>query len=399
MRHFVGERLREARLARNMTASALAELIGVAASSISHYERRSVDPRPNILSQMAQALSMPESYFLREPLTPDPAPYLYRSYSSATKKAREGAEVRLRWFREIVDFVSSEAELPTIDVPDHSSTPNPAAISMEDAEAAAVAVRRHWKLGDGPVPNTLALLESKGCAVSKFSFGADTLDAFSQNAQQRPCIAINSDNVSCVRIRFDAAHELGHLVLHRLVPPNVAALPEHHKLMERQAHRFAAAFLFPASSFAEDVYSLSLDTLVALKRRWKVSIQMMLRRARDLSLVSQDRYERACVEISRKGFRKHEPLDDELPVERPVLMMKAFQLIIDSGVMTRAAVLYKLPYSASDIEVLASLPRGYLEKDDWGDIVSLRPRPQPAVEQRSLPGVGGGEVIPFRRKV
>ncbi len=272
LRSFVGERLRDARLARQLTASALAERVGVTSGAISHYERREVDPRPNVLAKIAEVLALPQTYFLREPLARDPAPYLYRSYAAPTKRARDSAEVRLQWLREILRLAHDVVDMPGADIPDLGFPGNPASLSMEDVEAAAGEIRERWRLGDGPIPNLLTLLESKGCCVSRFAFGADDLDAFSQYAQERPYVIINDEHGSAVRFRFDAAHELGHLVLHRAVAGNVAALPEMHKLMEMQAHRFASAFLFPASSFADEVYSLLLNALIDVKKRWKVSV-------------------------------------------------------------------------------------------------------------------------------
>ena len=43
--------------------------------------------------------------------------------------------------------------------------------------------------------------------------------------------------------RRDAAHELGHIVLHAKVPQDTLTKPEQFKKIEKQAHRFAAAFL------------------------------------------------------------------------------------------------------------------------------------------------------------
>ena len=400
LRSFVGERLRDARLARQMTATALAERVGVTSGSISHYEKRSVDPRPQVIARIATELSLPETYFFREVLGPDPAPYLYRSFAAPTKKARESAEVRLRWLREILHFAIGAVDVPAVDIADLGFPAHPASLRPEDVESAASDIRAKWKLGEGPIPNVLTLLESKGCCITRFAFGANSLDAFSQYAQERPYVALNSEKGTAVRFRFDAAHELGHLVLHRTVPANVAAQPEQHKLMERQAHRFAAAFLFPQGSFRDEVYSTSINTLITLKKRWKVSIQLMTRRARDLGLVSQDQYERSCREISRLGYRQSEPLDDELPVEKPTVLMKAIQLIVDHGEMTRFDLLSQLALSPVDVEILAQLPRGYLEHEDWGSVVELRPSPQPhevRVSANETSAVSGN-VLPFRRR-
>jgi Zn-dependent peptidase ImmA (M78 family)/transcriptional regulator with XRE-family HTH domain len=368
---FCGDRLREARMARGITASALAEKIGVTPGSISHYESHKTDPRPRVLTDLARELNLPEAYFLRPTRPMSTEPYLYRSRSAATKRAREGAEVRQRWFMEVFDLVVDAVDVPLPDIDDFGFGANPNEISPDRIEQTATELRSAWGLGEGPVPNMLALVEAKGCASCRFAFGADELSSFSQWSD-RPSLALSADHECAVRGRFDAAHELGHLVLHRRVDARSAATPEMHKTMETQAHRFASAFLFPASAFGDEVYSLSLDALVSVKRRWRVSIQTMVVRARDLEIINQDKYERTFREISRRGYRTREPLDEEIPVERPSVLSSAIRLIIDKGVMTRAELLYKLPFTPHDIEVLAQLPKGYLEAERWGEVVALR---------------------------
>ena len=54
-------------------------------------------------------------------------------------------------------------------------------------------------------------------------------------------IRISDTNKTAEHSRFDAAHELGHLVLHRHGPPRGIEA-------ERQANAFASAFLMPHGS-------------------------------------------------------------------------------------------------------------------------------------------------------
>jgi Zn-dependent peptidase ImmA (M78 family)/transcriptional regulator with XRE-family HTH domain len=393
---FDGSRLRDARLAREMTASLLAERIGVSPGAISQYELRNTEPRPPVLARLATVLELPQAYFLRAPLPRDPAPHWYRSRSAATKRARESAEARQGWLRELVAFIDAQVELPKADIPDAELGSNPAAITDDAIEGAASDVRTHLKLGDGPVPNLVALLESAGCVVSAFAFGAAELSAFSQAASDRPYVLLNSEEDTCVRRRFSTAHELGHLVLHRRVSAAEAARPEIHKLMEHQAHRFASAFLFPQGAFAEEVYSLSLDALTHVKSRWKVAIQVLLRRAKDLDLVSQDKYERAFRDLSRRGFRMREPLDDTLVPETPRILNRAVDVLFSERVMTREELLYQVPFSHADIEALSGLPRGYLDGNSWGELVELKVRVGVSDATTSESAGSGAQVIRLR---
>ena len=170
---FFGSRLREARVARQMTASMLAERVGVSSGAISHHENQNVEPRPQTLSKMADVLGVPERHFLRQSSDRDPATYWYRSRAAATKRARESAEVRHSWLREIVREIETHVELPSVQVPSDLVPANPAALRDEAVESIAGELRSAWKLGEGPAPNTISLLERMGCVVAAFAFGAN----------------------------------------------------------------------------------------------------------------------------------------------------------------------------------------------------------------------------------
>ncbi|MEP6654900.1 MAG: ImmA/IrrE family metallo-endopeptidase [Myxococcales bacterium] len=294
--------------------------------------------------------------------------------------------------REIVATIQAFVDFPKIRLADSRFSSDPALIRDEDIERLAGEVRAAWNLGDGPISDVVSLLEAMGCVVATFAFGAHDLSAFSQGATEVPYVLLNADETAAVRKRFNAAHELGHLLAHWHVPKETAARLEIHKELERQAHKFASAFLFPARSFAEEVYSLSIDALLPIKKRWGVSIQMIVRRARDLGMINQDRYERSCRELSRRGYRTKEPLDDTLPVETPKLLSKSIAMMIDEKVTTRGDLLHRLPFSPADIEILTSMPRGYLSSADWGHVTDIGIRPRTEPSNTAL----DGDLIPFR---
>ena len=83
-----------------------------------------------------------------------------------------------------------------------------------------------------------------------------------------PNVIIAYDKGSAVRTRFDLAHELGHMVLHRGLGPNVVANPANNRVIESQANAFAGEFLLPSESVARDLGVISLDALKGLKRWW-----------------------------------------------------------------------------------------------------------------------------------
>lgn len=373
---FVGSRLREARVARMKTAVWLAEEVGVEPTAISKYEVKNSTPRPEVLDRIGVALRMPSTFFFKPEYEVNRRPFMMRSLAASTKRARDSAEVRTSWLREIVAFLKDVLSFPVPDLPCLFDGSDPTGIAMEEVEDAATRLRRHWGMRDGPIDDLTGLLESKGIVIARFSMNAEQLDAFSIWSTEAPIAVENTDRTNAVRMRFDLAHELGHLVLHQNVEKSLFSHSPFHKLMESQAHRFAAAFLFPATSFMNEVYTVNIDGMLDLKRRWKLSAQMMIRRAFDLKTISEYQYERAFKRVSQAGYRTREPLDDVLESESPALLKDAMRALIDRGGMTGTDVLAALRFSARDVETLTNLPSGFLESTKWGVVVPLRSDPK-----------------------
>ena len=221
-------------------------------------------------------------------------------------------------------------EFPSVNLPDFDVPRDPLLLSDQDIEDLAEDARKFWRMSDGPVGNMVYLLENQGVIVARDSLGDVTLDSLSA-ISDRPYVMIGKDKGTAVRWRYDAAHELGHLLLHRNLNPKALARPTDFKLIERQAHRFGAAFLLPMAPFADDFFAASLDTLRAIKPRWRVSIAMMIMRARDGDLISDEVKRRLFINYSRRRWHRSEPLDDTLEPETPDMMRKAVELIVTHG--------------------------------------------------------------------
>lgn len=371
---FVGSRLREARDVRGLTAVGLADIIDVSPQAIYQYDAGKSSPSPERLAAIAKAVNLPEHFFILPERVGGRGTVFYRSMSAATKGARARAEVRFAWLRDLVQYLSEYVEFPESNFPDLPLPSNPLQLADEDIEQAAEDVRDYWRMGDGPVGNVIRLLENQGAVIARDNLGADTLDGLSEFVpdEGRPYVIVGTDKGSPARWRFDAAHELGHMVLHARLDPRLLSRPEHFKKIEEQAHRFAAAFLLPLAPFGDDLFAVNLDTLRALKPKWGVSIQMMIRRARHAGLISEDAERRLWVNCSRRGWRKAEPFDDSMDVEEPRLLRRAIELLLDGGAQTPQDLLASLALPASDVESLAGLPRGYLGQD-FAPVTLLEP--------------------------
>jgi len=359
---FVGPRLREAREVRGLTAVTLSEMIGVSPQAISQYENGRSTPSLEVLRGIAGTVNLPEQFFLRPAPPYDRGTIFYRSMSSATKAARARAERRFSWLRQIVRYLTEFVSLPESNFPDFNLPDDPLMLSDEEIEEAAGELREYWGLRDGPISNMVLLLENQGAVIARDRLGADTLDGLSEfvSEDKRPYIVIGTDKGSPVRWRFDAAHELAHIVLHAKVAPERFSRPEHFKRIEEQAHRFAGAFLLPAAPFGDDLFVANLDALLAIKPKWKVSVGMMITRARQLGFISEETTKKLWINASRRGWRRVEPYDDTMEAEEPRLLRRSIELVLTDGSQTPEDALDALALPAVDVEALCGLPNGYL---------------------------------------
>lgn len=354
---FSGPNLRTARKMRGKTAVALAEELGLTKAAISNYETGKQTPSPEVAERICELLDFPMSFFLkkRRYYQHKSGPYFYRSISAATKLAREKAEAYFEIALDISDIIEAFLELPSVNFPDLAPPSDPTKISNEFIEDAAVAVRKFWGLSDGPISNTVWLLENNGAIVIRRPLGAETLDAFSVWANGRPYIVLGSEKGSAARSRFDVGHELGHLVLHKNLPDVCARNNDYFNLIEDQANRFSSAFLFPETSFVKEVNTCTLNRFQLLKRRWKLSIGMMIKRCEHLELINEKKVATLWRAYSKNQWRSCEPLDDELEIEQPYLLNESVQLMIEEGLLSRSSILDELGINHHDAESCVGL--------------------------------------------
>ncbi len=358
---FVGGRLTEARQAFGLTKVALAEMINVSPAAVSQYESGPQSPRSDVMDRLCDKLGFPRAFFMRATVQESTDPIFWRSNASATQIARERSLQRLRWLNEITYYLKEYLDFPKLDLPKIRMADNFRSLTAAEIELYAQQCRDWWNFGLGPIPDLLLELENSGVITARINVAADTLDAFSQwSASGIPYVVLARDKASAVRSRFDAAHELFHLLLHRQVDRRRVNSKTDWKILEQQAHRFAAAFLLPAKSFSEELWAPSLDGMLARKERWKVSVAMMIVRCEHIRLIDQDQAKRLWINYNRRGWRGEEPLDAVLKAEQPRLLRRSVEAIVGEGIKSKEQVVDDLSLPAREIEELCSLPGGYL---------------------------------------
>jgi Zn-dependent peptidase ImmA (M78 family)/transcriptional regulator with XRE-family HTH domain len=364
---FQGSRLTQAREAMGLSVTSLAALIDVSKQAVSQYEKGADAPSQEIFDRLQRTLRQQAMFFLRPPLSSlHTSTRFYRSLAAATKSARTKAESWQALVREVMCYLGKYIELPHPNYPAFDMPSDPAKLGMDRVEILAADLREFWKLGDGPIVDLTSAAEVNGTMIIRHTLDADTLDALSEWLQPEnlPFVVLNADKNVAVRSRLDLAHEIGHMVLHRTLTDADLRRSPIFKLIEQQAFRFGAALLLPEHSFLEDLYSLSLDGLCALKPKWKVSIAMMIERLRHLGIVNDEQHRRLRINYSVRQWNRREPLDTDIPVEEPVFLGKAFRLLIQDGVQTPEQIILGTGLTAEWLERLLSLsplmfaPRG-----------------------------------------
>lgn len=364
---FIGARLTEARVASAMSATQLAEALGLSVQSISKYENGHQTPQIETLLAIAKTLSVPTTFFLKPKPEKGTEPVFWRGSLSAPPSMKARAAVRLEWLKEIVDYLAGFFDFPNLNVP-RLDIPAIDRVTSDFIESAADQVRRHWGIKPGPMPDAVEKLELNGVPVSRIHVLAEKLDAFSQWSEKFsiPFIVLSRDKASACRQRFDALHELGHMVLHRGIDPRRIEDRSTYNFLEKQAHLFACAMLLPEKEFQEELYAPSLDGFLALKERWGTSVAAMIVRSSSLGLLNDQQERMMWINYNRRGWRKGEPLDGKIEKERPHMIRRSFEMLLEENVQSVAEIKLALPFPAADLEELSDVEPGTFGGESGG---------------------------------
>ncbi|SHG40364.1 helix-turn-helix domain-containing protein [Bradyrhizobium erythrophlei] len=373
--------------------SALARLLSVSASTVTRWEDGSSAPDSDALSALAGALQVRREFFLR-PVFDSTRPVFYRSLASTLVRDIDYQHAQMHWLQEISAALQHYVDFPSADIPDVLDGASYKQLRDEDIEKIALDLRRHWKIGEGPCTDVVALLERVGVVVGAIEMGTSKLDGLcSWSASEcRPHILLATDKMSFPRRQMDAAHELAHAVLHKDVTED--ELKKNLKPIETQAFRLASAFLLPSTTYPHEVRRPSLAALLSLKERWRVSVKAQIKRLSDLDIIPETHATDLYKLYSAKGWNREEPLDREWLVPEPRSLADAMNIVVDSGLRTKADLLsVEFTMSAGDVENLTCLPPGWFSART-AEVVQLKQDSARIMPKSEFPGV----VVPFNRK-
>jgi Zn-dependent peptidase ImmA (M78 family)/DNA-binding XRE family transcriptional regulator len=326
-------RFRLARARRGLTKVELARRAEMSTRALFDIESGLTKPTDETISTLADRLRFPERFFFRgDVVTPTPEAASFRSLRSMSATIRDSALAAGAIAFELSEWIERRFELTKPALPD---------LQGFEPEAAAHALRAHWKIGERPIGNMIHFLESIGVRV--FSLVEDRrVDAFSLWHGETPFVFLNTMK-SAEHSRMDAAHELGHLVLHRHGIP-------WGRNIEREAQLFAAAFLMPRATMLTmpKISMPTLQHLIQLKKPWGVSAAALAHRLHELNLVTDWGYRGLCIDLAKFG-RTREP--DGVARESSDVMAKVFGEMASPG-ESKADAARDLDLYQTDLEAL-----------------------------------------------
>ena len=381
---FNGQRLRQARLYRGLSINDLAELLDVTKQAVSQYETSNMTPDFDKMTIITKELNFPPSYFFQEDdFNISTKTTYFRALLSANKNARLQQITKVKHLAIIYKILDKYVEFPKLNLIDTSEF-----ISNDeiDYEEIALKLREFWGIGTRPIEDFPYLLEKNGIVVASYPVSQNNIDAYSQkinvDGNDKYIIVLSNDKNNAARSNFDAAHELGHILLHNW-DIDLEELPrDDFKQQEKEANNFAAAFLLPKETFLKDVslYPRDLKYYIELKKKWKVSIAAMLMRSNKLDAINDNQYQYLVKQMTFNKWRQIEPLDNILIKKEPTLLNKSMEILIENEIFNAQEFLdelteNKISMKSDEIELLLNLPEGMLtpkRDENFAPIVNLK---------------------------
>lgn len=322
----IHDRIRRARVLRGLSLEELAKSLGdITKQGLSKFEKGENQPNSTRILQLAKALNVKPEYFFRSNVV-ELAPLEFRKLAKMPNYRQQQVAEQMR--EHLERYVALESCFDVSEgVVMRQLAPRTLPIhTVDEAELAAQRLRDRLQIGNDAIANLTDLLEEHDIKVALLNDVEDFDGACAAtHDEQHVLIALNRNRAG-ERMRFTAAHELGHWVM---------AFPEGMKESDRESacHRFAGAFLYPSDGVKQDFgahkrYRVHLAELLNAKRRWGVSMQVALRRLKDLQLVTDAGFKSTSIEFSRRGWRSAEP--EPLSSEQP----RRFESLVFRGLAT-----------------------------------------------------------------
>ncbi len=304
-----------AREYRGLSQTDLSENIsGLSQSNLSKFEKGFGVLSEEVQSKIIKFLNFPSDFYNRK-INSIIENANYRKRATVSKTVVQKFENKCRLIGYLVDEFSTSIEWP-----DFTLSP----LNVEEGFSPKYVANYNRKLlklsKDEPVKNIFSMLESHGILIYEID-EIEKFDGVSFISDKGFAIIIVNKNFSNDRKRFTIAHELGHILLH-----NENNFPiSLYRDKEKEANEFASELLMPENEIKNSLKNLKLSDLSDLKRYWLTSMSSIIRKAKDLNSIDENRYKYFMIEMSRSGYNKKEPI--EVFIDKPTAIKNAYALL------------------------------------------------------------------------
>ncbi len=326
----IGERVRTLRLASGISQIDLARSLTGGASEgnslVSKIENGRQSPGSDMMRALSAVLGCTLEYLTSEPIEFNVTRPWLRAYADAPSRVVDSVIAGNRLAAESITRLQLKRIPDQIPVFDGDLNDDHAIERFADE------VRIAAGLAEGDVVgNAMRAADRLGCVVLPMISELGRHLGMSQCIDGAPFIRVSrpgkGDNpVPGDRQRFTVLHEIGHLGLHSELPPPETA--DEARRIERQAHRFASAFLAPAEPILDDWTSkggrVTLSVLADLKSTWGIAIKALVVRFQQLGIISADQATSLYKQISKRGWNRGEPV--ETTNEEPIWLARAIAM-------------------------------------------------------------------------
>lgn len=380
----IGANIKSARIYRGHSITELAELTGISKQTLSAYENNKRALTPENKMKLMQALDFPIEFFDKGMIAKvNNQTVFFRALKSTIEKDRQSIAESLLYITYVYEVLESYVNFPVFNIPNDllEKYDFKAEDNVNVIEDIAMYLRQFWDIGDRPINNIQDLLERNGIFIIKNYSKNEKIDAFSTSIKVNNGSIVHFIDVletkSQSRINFDIAHELGHIILHKGLKKEQYSA--YFNKIEKDANRFASAFLMPESNAYDKLYNL-----IAFKPRFfipvanyfNVSIQAAVHRAKDLNIIDDYTYSSLYRTISANGWRKHEPIDRP-GVIHETLLQAAIKLLFEHKVLTPSLFIEQLNMKGvylnhKELEKILDLPEDMLKVKKQAEMLSIK---------------------------
>lgn len=325
----MNKNLKKYRLLNGLSMRDLADQLAVSHQTVKKYEDGDLVPNSTRLIQLAEIFKVKISDLVYNFSAPQ---LQYKNFrkNRLTKTKEEGLKLlisdEIGKYLEILNMAGEKNNLDqkkwTFNIKD-----------KEDVMKVAIEVRK--LLG---VSNSIALdnltdkLEDNNFLILEINF-EDKFDGFCEIVDNMAFIILSSKGFE--RNRFTLAHELGHLIL---------KFPDGFSDDQKEdfCNCFASNLLLPKEAIDLEIgdnrNNVSLKEVLLIAREYKVSLQAVIMRLKELDIISDSKKQMMFIELSRLGLNKKQlKLSDEHPKRKEKII---FRLEAEGFISKEEAIKY-----------------------------------------------------------